>query len=61
MARPIDTKVMRGQFWRRCGFSHKVMGVVEGYVVFRRKGGAPQLMYYKEFERNFVQIEDTHA
>jgi len=56
MARPIQTQVMRGQVWEAYGIRHRVMGVVDGYVVFRRKGCMPSLRYYKDFEQTFTLV-----
>lgn len=51
--------VAKGQFWDRQGQTARVMVVVEGWVVFRFKGAMPGLMHWKQFEREFVRVEEV--
>lgn len=49
--------VAAGQKWSyRNLYKVKVMGVLDGYVMFRRKGCYPSLMYFKDFEKISTQI-----
>lgn len=49
---------VRGQHWQDADGPVRVMTVVEGYVVARRKGCAPFLMSVREFKATFTQAED---
>jgi Domain of unknown function (DUF4222) len=46
------------QRWNKIatGYVVRVMGVVEGWVVYRRKGGMPNLMHSNDFIKNFTRI-----
>lgn len=50
--------VTKGQEWRRLGMRFRIMGVIEGDVVYRYKGGSPEIMWWREFEKEFVLTEN---
>ena len=45
---------MRGEHWQDADGPVRVMAVVEGYVVARRKGCGPFLMSVREFKAAFT-------
>lgn len=49
MSEPI-----RGEHWQDADGTVRVMTVVEGYVVVRRKGAAPFLLAIREFKAAFT-------
>ena len=57
MTKKTPDVAAKGQDWRRMGYTHRVLGVVEGYVVHRVKGRAAYCTYWKDFERNWVLVE----
>ena len=44
----------RGEHWQDADGTVRVMAVVEGYVVARRKGAAPFLLSVREFRAAFT-------
>lgn len=48
--------VAAGQRWTHRGYGVRIVGVAEGYVVYRRKGCGPSLMYFKDFEKAGAMI-----
>jgi len=54
-ARAGATVVKPGQRWRRFDRTARVLGVLEGYVVYRFKGAGVGVMYWRDFEQNFTQ------
>jgi hypothetical protein len=54
-------EVKKGDFFRRYGQNHKVIGVVEGYVVTRVKGFAPGIHPAKEMVNGKHGWEDLQA
>lgn len=53
--------VAAGQHWCRLGRTARVLGVLEGYVVFRFKRATPGVMHWRDFESNFVAAAATPA
>ncbi len=50
---------VRGEHWQDADGTVRVMAIVEGYVVARRKGAAPFLMSIREFKAAFT-LEPPH-
>lgn len=45
-----------GSRWRRMGFTYKVYGVVDGYVVYRQKGAGMCIQWWRDFVKNHVPV-----
>lgn len=53
MSKPAAQEPSKGSRWTDGHGEARVMGVIEGYVVARRKGAAPFLMSAREFAAAF--------
>lgn len=54
LLRSNTERVQAHRYWQRDGLTYRVMGVVDGYVVFRFVGAAPSLWHVNEFVAEFT-------
>ncbi len=52
-ARIRATVVRKGQRWQRLGREARVVGVLEGYVIYRFFGASMHCTWWRDFESNF--------
>lgn len=60
--------IVRGELWQEDGPDSpaikgtvRILGVVDGYVVFRKKGAAPFLMFWKDFVLQHRRVPGTSS